>query len=66
MEIGYSVETLRFNLEKKLFDVENETKWLRYYYQQEDNGFMEDCCKNIQDDLIAILECIEMLKGENI
>lgn len=65
MEIGYSVETLRFNLAKKLVDVESETRWLRHYYQQKDNECMEDCIRNIQDSLTAMLEDIEMLKGEN-
>ena len=64
MEIGYSVETLRFNLAKKLVDIEDEAKWLRYYYQQKDNECMEDCIKNIQDSLTAMLEDIEMLKSE--
>lgn len=66
MEIGYSIETLRFNLAKKLVDVEDETKWLRYHYQQKDNESMEDCIRYIQDSLTAMLEDIEMLKGENI
>ena len=65
MEIGYSVETLRLNLAKRLVDVEDETKWLRYYYQQEDNECMEDCIRNIQDTLTAMLEDIEMLKEED-
>lgn len=66
MEIGYSVETLRFNLAKKLMDIKDETKWLGYYYQQKDNECMEDCIRNIQDSLVAMLEDIEMLKGDSI
>jgi Mg2+ and Co2+ transporter CorA len=65
MEIGYSIETLRFNLANKLVDVESETRWLRHYYQQKDSECMEDCIRNIQDSLTAMLEDIELLKGEN-
>lgn len=65
MEIGYSVETLRFNLAKQLVDIESEVRWLRYYYQQKDNECMEDCIKNIQDSLTAMLEDIENLKSED-
>lgn len=65
MEIEYGVETLRFNLAKRLVDIEEETKWLRYYYQQQDNESMEVCIQSIQDRLIDMLDDIEMLKGED-
>ena len=64
MQIGYSEETLRFNISKQIAEIESEIKWLKYYYHQKDNECMEDCARNIQDSLIAILENVENLKGE--
>lgn len=64
MQIGYSENTLCFDICKQFADIESEFKWLKYYYHQKDNACMEDCVKNIQDSLRAILEDIEQLKGD--
>ena len=64
MQIGYSEDTLRFNIAKQIAEIESEFNWLKYYYQTKDNECVEDCVKNIQDNLVAILENIDYLKGE--
>ena len=64
MQIGYSEETLRMNVCKQFADIENEFNWMKYYFHQKDWDCVEDCVRNIQDSLVAILENVENLKGE--
>lgn len=64
MQIGYSEDTLKLDIYKQFVDIESEFKWLKYYYRQNDLDCMEDCIKNMQDSLKAILEDINYLKGE--
>ena len=66
MQIGYSEDTLRFNICKQFAEIDSELRWLRYYYRQKDNDCMEDCVRNIQDSLTVILENLENLKGETL
>lgn len=64
MQIGYSEETLRMNVCKQFADIESEFNWMKYYFHQKDWDCAEDCVRNIQDSLVAILENVENLKGE--
>lgn len=66
MQIGYSEDTLKLDIYKQFVDIESEFKWLKYYYHQNDLDCMEDCIKNMQDSLKAILEDIDYLKGESL
>jgi hypothetical protein len=66
MQIGYSEDTLKLDIYKQFVDIESEFKWLKYYYHQNDLDCMEDCVRNIQDSLKAILEDIDYLKGESL
>ena len=66
MQIGYSEETLKSNINKQFDEIESEYKWMLYYYEQKDWDCVEDCARNIQDSLVAILENTENLKGESL
>ena len=66
MQIGYSEDTLKLDICKQFADIESEFKWLKYYYHQNDLDCMEDCVRNIQDSLKAILEDIDYLRGESL
>lgn len=66
MQIGYSEETLRMNVCKQFTDIESEFDWMRYYFRYKELECVEDCIRNIQDSLTAILENIENLKGESL
>ena len=66
MQIGYSEDTLKLDICKQFADIESEFKWLKYYYHQKDLDCMEDCVRNIQDSLKAILKDIDYLKGESL
>ena len=66
MQIGYSEDTLRFDICKQFADIESEFKWMKCYFHQKDWECMEDCVRNIQDSLKAILEDIDYLKGESL
>lgn len=64
MQIGYSEDTLRMDICKQFVDIESEFKWMKYYFSQKDWDCVEDCAKNIQMSLTAILEDTDNLKGE--
>lgn len=64
MQIGYSEETLKSNINKQFDEIESEYKWMLHYYSQKDWDCVEDCARNIQDSLAAILENTDNLKGE--
>lgn len=66
MQIGYSEDTLRFDICKQFADIESEFKWIKYYFNQKDWDCVEDCVKNIQMSLDAILEDTDNLKGESL
>ena len=66
MQIGYSEDTLRFDICKQFVDIESEFKWMKYYFHQKDWECMEDCAKNIQESLKAIIEDGENLRGESL
>ena len=66
MQIGYSEETLRMNVCKQFADIESEFNWMMHYFHQKDWDCVEDCVRNIQDSLNAILENTENLKGESL
>ena len=66
MQIGYSEDTLRFDICKQFADIESELKWIKYYFNQKDWDCVEDCVKNIQMSLDAILEDTDNLKGESL
>lgn len=66
MQIGYSEDTLRFDICKQFADIESEFKWMKYYFHQKDWECMEDCAKNIQESLKAIIEDGENLRGESL
>lgn len=64
MQIGYSEETLRFSIATQIVAIEEELEWLKYYYGLRNDDCIEDCARNIQESLTAILENVENLKGE--
>ena len=66
MQIGYSEDTLRLDICKQFADIESEFKWMKYYFHQKDWECMEDCAKNIQESLKAIIEDGENLRGESL
>lgn len=66
MQIGYSENTLRMNICKQFPEIESEYRWLKYYFQKKEWDCVEDCVRNIQDSLNAILENTENLKGESL
>lgn len=66
MQIGYSEDTLRMDICKQFADIESEFKWMKYYFNQKDWDCVEDCAKNIQMSLAAILEDTDNLKGESL
>ena len=66
MQIGYSEDTLRFDICKQFADIESEFKWMKYHFHQKDWDCVEDCIKNIQMSLEAILEDTDNLKGESL
>lgn len=66
MQIGYSEDTLRMNICKQFADIESEFNWMKHYFYQKDWDCVEDCVRNIQDSLNAILENTENLKGESL
>lgn len=66
MQIGYSEDTLRWNICKQFPNIESEYRWLIYYFQKKDWECVEDCVRNIQDSLVAIQENVNNLKGEEI
>lgn len=66
MQIGYSEETLKSNINKQFDEIESEYKWMLYYYSQKGWDCVEDCARNIQDSLVVILENLENLKGESL
>lgn len=66
MQIGYSEETLRFNIATQIVAIEEELEWLKYYYSLRNDDCVEDCTRNIQDSLVAILENVENLKGKSL
>lgn len=66
MEIGYSTETLWWNICKKMAEIVDEAEWLRHYTAKREIECIEDCARNIMDSCKAILENTENLKGEEI
>jgi hypothetical protein len=66
MQIGYSENTLLFQIVMQTQEIESEAKWLRHYAQlpQTEVECIEDCVRNIEDSLKAIKENLEYLKGE--
>lgn len=66
MQIGYSEDTLKLDICKQFVDIESEFKWMKYYFNQKDWDCVEDCVKNIQMSLTAILEDTDNLKGESL
>jgi hypothetical protein len=66
MQIGYSEETLRMNVCKQFAELESQFNWMMHYFHQKDWDCVEDCVRNIQDSLKAILEDIDYLKGESL
>ena len=64
MQIGYGEDTLRMSICKQFADIDSEFNCMKHYFHQKDWECVEDCVRNIQDSLTAILENIEDLKGE--
>lgn len=64
MEVGYNPKDLWRQIAKKQLEISDEADWLNHYTATEEIDCVEDCVKNIEDSLIAIKECIEHLKGE--
>ncbi len=66
MQIGYSEDTLLLNIIRQAQEIASEARWMEYYGHNSDTECIEDCVRNIQDSLKAILEDIDYLKGESL
>ena len=66
MQIGYSEQTLWRAINKQWESIEDEVNWMNHYIATGEAECVEDCARNIQDSVNAILENLENLKGESL